>query len=163
MSIQGQSHWFLPTASIVIALILSIVPLPDAIAPFRPDWVAMVLLYWSLIEPRRYGLLTAFWLGMVVDTLSGTLLGQHSLALLVIVYLSQRFYFRIRAFPASQVATVVIGLLAIYQFLLFWIDGAAGRDVPLLDRIGPVLTGGALWLLVLVGVERGRRAAEARM
>jgi rod shape-determining protein MreD len=163
MSATGQSRWVLATASIVIALILSIVPLPDGIAAFRPDWVAMVLLYWSLIEPRRYGLMTAFWLGLVVDTLTGTLLGQHSLALLVIVYLSQRFHYRIRAYPASQVATVVIGLLAVYQFLLFWIDGAAGRDVPLVERLGPVLTGGALWLLVLVGIERGRRAAEARM
>lgn len=163
MSAIERSRWLLPTASIVVALILTIVPLPDAVAPFRPDWVAVVLIYWSLIEPRRYGLFTAFWLGLVVDTLSGTLLGQHSLALLVVVYLSQRFYFRIRAFPASQVATVVIALLAVYQFLLFWIDGAAGRDVPLLERLGPVLTGGALWLLVLVGIERGRRAAEARM
>jgi rod shape-determining protein MreD len=160
---DAGSHWFLPTVTVVAALILSIVPLPDAVAPFRPDWVAMVLLYWSLIEPRRYGLLTAFWLGLVLDTLSGTLLGQHSLSLLVIVFLSQRFYFRIRAFPASQVATVVIGLLAIYQFLLFWIDGVAGREVSLIERAGPVITGGALWLLVLVGVERGRRAAEARM
>lgn len=163
MSAASHNRWLLPTASIVVALILSIVPLPDAVDPFRPDWVAVVLIYWSLIEPRRYGLFTAFWLGLVVDTLSGALLGQHSLALLVIVYLSQRFYYRIRAFPASQVATVVIALLAVYQFLLFWIDGAAGRDVPLLERFGPVLTGGALWLLVLVGVERGRRAAEARM
>lgn len=163
MSAAERSGWLLPTATIVGALILSIVPLPNAVVAFRPDWVAVVLIYWSLIEPRRYGLFTAFWLGLVVDTLSGTLLGQHSLALLVIVYLSQRFYFRIRAFPASQVATVVVALLAVYQFLLFWIDGAAGRDVPLIERLGPVLTGGALWLLVLVGVERGRRAAEARM
>ena len=163
MSLTGRSHWFLPTVSIVAALILSIVPLPGPVASFRPDWVAVVLIYWALIEPRRYGLFTAFWLGLVLDTLSGTLLGQHSLSLLVVVWLSQRFYFRIRAFPASQVAIVVIVLLAIYEFLLFWIDGMAGREVPLIDRLGPVITGGALWLLVLVGVERGRRAAEARM
>jgi rod shape-determining protein MreD len=163
MTMTERARWILPTTSIVLALILSIVPLPDVVAPFRPDWVAVVLIYWSLIDPRRYGLFSAFWLGLVLDTLSGTLLGQHSLALLVVVYLSQRFYFRIRAFPASQVAIVVIALLAIYEFLLFWIDGVAGRNVPLLDRLGPVLTGGALWLLVLVGVERGRRAAEARM
>lgn len=156
-------HWFAPTASVVAALILAIVPLPDAVDPFRPDWVAVVLLYWSLIEPRRYGLLTAFWLGIVLDTLTGSLLGQHALALLVLVYLSQRFYLRIRAFPASQVALMVIALLALYEFILFWIDGAAGRTVPLTARWGPVATGGLLWLLVLVSIERGRQAAEARM
>jgi rod shape-determining protein MreD len=160
---SGGSYWFAPAASVVAALILAIVPLPDALAPFRPDWVAVVLLYWSLIEPRRYGLLTAFWLGIVLDTLSGSLLGQHSLALLLIVYLSQRLYLRIRAFPASQVAILVIVLLAIYELVLFLIDGFAGRRVPLVERWAPVVTGGLLWLLVLVVVERSRQAAEARM
>jgi rod shape-determining protein MreD len=160
---RSGGHWLEPALSVAGALILSVVPLPEAIAPFRPDWVAVVLLYWSLIEPRRYGLLTAFWLGIVLDTLSGSLLGQHSLALLLIVYLSQRLYLRIRAFPASQVATLVIVLLAIYELVLFLIDGFAGRNVPLIERWAPVLTGGLLWLLVLVVVERSRQAAEARM
>jgi rod shape-determining protein MreD len=159
----GSRHWFAPTASVVAALVLAIVPLPDSIVAFRPDWVAVVLLYWSLIEPRRYGLLSAFWLGIVLDTLTGSLLGQHSLALLLIVYLSQRLYLRIRTFPASQVATLVIVLLALYQLVLFLIDGYARREVLLIERWAPVMTGGLLWLLVLVGVERTRQAAEARM
>lgn len=160
---SNSRPWFAPTASVVAALILAVVPLPDSIVAFRPDWVAVVLLYWSLIEPRRYGLLSAFWLGIVLDTLSGSLLGQHSLALLLIVYLSQRLYLRIRTFPASQVASLVIVLLALYQLVLFLIDGYARREVPLIERWAPVVTGGLLWLLVLVGVERTRQAAEARM
>lgn len=159
----GSHHWLAPTASVAAALILAVVPLPEAIAPFRPDWVAVVLLYWSLIEPRRYGLFTAVGLGIVLDTLSGSLLGQHSLALLLIVFLSQRLYLRIRAFPASQVAIVVIALLALYEFVLLLIDGFVARAVPLIERWGPVVTGGLLWLLVLVAVERNRQAAEARM
>jgi len=163
VSAHGGRRWFVPTASVGLALILAVVPLPEAVAAFRPDWVAVVLLYWCLIEPRRYGLLSAFWIGLALDTLTGTLLGQHSLALLVIVYLSQRFYLRIRTFPASQVVLIVIVLLALYEFILFWIDGVAGREVRLIERWGPVVTGGLLWLLVLVAIERGRREAEARM
>lgn len=160
---EGGRTWFAPAVSVVAALILSAVRLPEAVAPFRPDWVAVVLLYWSLIEPRRYGLLSAFWLGIALDALSGALLGQHSLALLLIVYLSQRVHLRIRTFPASQVATIVIILLALYEFVLLIVDGFAGREVPLIERWGPVVTGGVLWLLVLVGIERTRQAAEARM
>ena len=163
MSARGSGLWFMSSASLIVALILAVVPLPDAIVAFRPDWVAVILLYWSLLAPQRYGLLTAFWLGLALDTLSGSLLGQHSLALLVIVYLSQRFYLRIRVFPASQVALTVVGLLALYEFILFWIDGVTGRTVPLIERWAPVLTGTALWLLILVMVERGRQEADARM
>jgi rod shape-determining protein MreD len=149
--------------TVIAALLLSIIPLPDAVVPFRPDWVAVVLLYWCLVDPRRYGLFSAFVIGLVLDAMTGTLLGQHSLALLVIVYLSQRFYTRIRLFPASQVALIIIALLGVYEFILLWIDGIAGAELPLVDRWGPVLTGGALWLLVLAGIERSRRVADARM
>jgi rod shape-determining protein MreD len=145
------------------ALVLSVLPLPQVVAPFRPDWVAVVLLYSSLITPRRYGLLTALWMGLALDTLSGALLGQHALALLLIVYLSQHFHLRIRVFPVSQLVLTVLVLLALYQFVLFWVDGVAGRTVPLIERWGPVVSGTLLWMLVLVFVERGRQAAAARM
>jgi rod shape-determining protein MreD len=153
----------MPMTTILVALLLSIVPLPGAIAPFRPDWVAVVLLYWSLVEPHRYGLFMAFGIGLVLDTMTGALLGQHSLALLVVIYLSQRLHLQMRVFPASQVAVIVIALLGIYEFILLWIDGLAGHAVPLIERWGPVITGGVLWLLVLSGIERGRRTAAQRM
>jgi rod shape-determining protein MreD len=153
----------MPAVTLVAALILAVIPLPGAISAFRPDWVAVVLLYWTLIHPRRYGLIKAFTFGILLDALTGSLLGQHALALLVIVYLSQRLYLRIRAFPASQVATIVIFLLALYELVLLLIDGFAGREVAMIERWGPVVTGGLLWLLVSVGIERGRQAAEARI
>lgn len=155
--------WLTPALSLMAALVLSVLPLPQVVAPFRPDWVAVVLLYSSLITPRRYGLLTALWMGLALDTLSGALLGQHALALLLIVYLSQHFHLRIRVFPVSQLVLTVLVLLALYQFVLFWVDGVAGRTVPLIERWGPVVSGTLLWMLVLVFVERGRQASAARM
>jgi rod shape-determining protein MreD len=155
--------WLTPALTLIAALILAALPLPDAVAAFRPDWAVVVLLYWSLVAPRRYGLLTALWLGLALDTLSGALLGQHALALLIVVYLSQRFYFRIRVFPVSQLAVTVVLLLTTYQFTLFWIDGVAGRTVPLIERWGPVVSGAVLWALILTVFERRRQAAAARM
>lgn len=163
MTADAGRGWFVPTMSLIGALVLAVVRLPEPIAAFRPDWVAVVLLYWSLVAPRRYGLFSAFGLGIALDTLTGSLFGQHSLALLVIVYLSQRLYLQIRTFPASQVAILVIALLALYELVLLLVDGFAGRQVPFVERWGPVVTGGALWLVILVGVERSRQAAEARM
>lgn len=162
MARSNQSA-FMPILSLLLALVLSVLPLPQVVEAFRPDWVAIVLLYWSLIAPDRFGLITALVMGLVLDTLTGSLLGQHSLALLVIVYLSQRFHLRIRVFPASQLALTVVGLLALYEFVLFWIDGIAGRTVPLVERAGPVATGALLWFLVLLVLERGRHEADARI
>jgi rod shape-determining protein MreD len=155
--------WLKPLFWLIVALTLSVVPLPGAVAAFRPDWVAVVLLYWSLISPRRFGMMTAFWMGIGLDTLSGALLGQHALALLIIVYLSQRFHLRIRAFPASQQAATVVGLLALYEFVLFWIDGVAGRTVPAIERWAPVLSGAVLWTLIVYVTSRGRQESHARV
>ncbi len=156
-------HWGAPVVSLLLGLMFSVFPLPGAIESFRPDWVAMALLYWSLVEPQRFSLLTAMAMGIALDTLTGALLGQHALALLIIVYLSQRFHFRIRAFPASQVVMIAVALLALYEFVLFWIDGVAGRSVPLHERWGPVVSGAVLWLTVLVGLERTRSVASTRV
>jgi rod shape-determining protein MreD len=158
-----EHDWITPALTLLGALILSALPLPDSVAAFRPDWAVIVLIYWSLIAPRRYGLLTALWMGLALDTLSGALLGQHALALLIVVYLSQRFYLRIRVFPMSQLALTVVLLLSVYQFTLFWIDGVAGRTVPLIERWGPVVSGAVLFALILVVFDRRREAAAARM
>jgi len=162
---SGQQHsWFGPALGLVLTLALAVVPLPGIVSAFRPDWVAVVLLFWSLTAPRRFSLLTAFWMGVVLDTLSGSLLGQHALALLVVVYLAERFHLRIRVFPVSQLALTVLFLLGLYEFILFWIDGVAGRTVPLIERWAPPLTGTLVWLALLVLFDSGRRdEAHARL
>ena len=154
--------WVVPALGLALTCALAVVPLPRVISPFRPDWVAVVLLYWSLTAPRRFSLLTAFWMGIVLDTLSGSLLGQHALALLVIVYLAEHFHLRIRVFPLSQLGLTVLALLALYEFVLFWVDGVVVRHVPLIERWGPPLTGTLVWLALLAVFDSGRREAHAR-
>ena len=159
----ARRPWWASMLSLVATLALAAVPLPDAIAPFRPDWVAVVLIYWSLIAPRQFSLLTAFWMGIALDTLSGALLGQNALALLVVVYLAEKFYLRLRVFPVSQLAITVLILLGLYEFILFWIDGMAGRTVPLNERWLPPLTGTLVWVVMYVFLDRREREAPARI
>jgi rod shape-determining protein MreD len=159
----AKRHWWASTLSLVLTLALVAVPLPDAVAPLRPDWVAVVLLYWSLMAPRHFSLLTAFWMGIALDTLSGALLGQNALALLVVVYLAEKFHLRLRVFPLSQLAITVFLLLGLYEFILFWIDGMAGRSVPLVERWVPPLTGTLVWVVLYMLFDRREREAPARL
>jgi rod shape-determining protein MreD len=158
-----RPHWLMSFVSLAATLALASVPLPDVVAPLRPDWVAVVLLYWSLMAPRQFSLLTAFWMGIVLDTLTGALLGQNALALLVVVYLAEKFHLRLRVFPVSQLAFTVLILLGLYEFILFWVDGMAGRTVPLVERWLPPVTGTLVWLLMYVFLDRREREAPARL
>lgn len=146
-----------------VMLALSVVPLPESVAPFRPDWVAVALLYWCFAAPRRFSLFTAFFLGLALDALTGALLGQHALALVLIVYLAERFYLQVRVFPLSQLIVIIMALLGLYEFVLFWIDGVAGRTVPLVERWGPVVSGTLVWVMASAFLEHRRREARARI
>jgi rod shape-determining protein MreD len=159
----ARRSWAASMLSLVATLALASVPMPDAVAPLRPDWVAVVLLYWSLMAPRHFSLMTAFWMGIALDTLSGALLGQNALALLVIVYLAERFHLRLRVFPVSQLALTVLLLLGLYEFILFWVDGMAGRTVPLVERWVPPLTGTLVWVALYMVFDRREREAPARL
>jgi rod shape-determining protein MreD len=159
----ARRQWWVSLLSLAATLALASVPLPEAVAPFRPDWVAVVLLYWSLMAPRHFSLLTAFWMGIALDTLTGALLGQNALALLVVVYLAEKFHLRLRVFPVSQLAFTVLVLLFLYEFVLFWIDGMAGRTVPLIERWLPPLTGTLVWLCMYALLDRREREAPARL
>jgi rod shape-determining protein MreD len=161
---RSESSFLASAFTLLLMLALAVVPLPDAAAPFRPDWVAVVLLYWALAAPRRFSLMTAFWMGIALDLLTGALLGQHSLALVLVVYIAERFHLRLRAFPLSQLALTVLVLLMLYEFMLFWVDGVAGRTVPLIERWAPPLTGAAVWVVLRVfwGSD-DRREARARL
>jgi rod shape-determining protein MreD len=156
-------HWWMSILSLAATLALASLPLPDSVAALRPDWVAVVLLYWSLMTPRQFSLLTAFWMGIALDTLTGALLGQNALALLVVVYLAEKFHLRLRVFPASQLAFTVLILLGLYEFILFWIDGMAGRTVPLVERWLPPLTGTLVWLAMFMLLDRRERGVPARL
>ena len=134
--------------SIVVALMLAIAPMPDWAGPFRPDWVALALIYWSMNLPRTYSVGHAWLIGIVLDVAHGTLLGQHAIALSCIVYLTIKFHLQFRLYPVSQMALTIIPLLGLYEFLLFWINGVTGIHAPLTTYWGPVLTRALLWPLI---------------
>lgn len=135
--------------SFIVGLMLTIMPLPDTVAAFRPDWLAMLVIFWAMQLPRTWSVGTAWIVGIVLDASQGTLLGQHALALCCIAFITVRFHLLMRVFPVPQLTASVFPILAIYQFLLFWINGVAGVDAPAIAYWGPVISGTLLWPVMM--------------
>jgi len=147
----------------VIGLMLTIMPLPDAVAAFRPDWLAMLVIFWAMQLPRTWSVGTAWIIGIVLDVSQGTLLGQHALAMCCVAFITVRLHLLMRVFPLPQLTATVLPILAIYQFLLFWINGVAGNHAPAIAYWGPVISGTLLWpfvLAVLSGMRYRTRAGD---
>ena len=134
--------------SIVIALMLTMAPMPGWADTFRPAWVVLTVIYWSMIFPSNYSVGAAWISGLVIDVAQGTLLGQHALALSIVIYLTVKFYLQLRQFPLLQLMATVFALLTLYQFILFWVNGVVGISLPASTYWGPVIAGTIVWPLV---------------
>jgi len=147
----------------LVGLVLTMMPLPDSVDPLRPDWLAMLVIFWAMQLPRTWSVGTAWIVGIVLDVTQGTLLGQHALALCFVAFITVRFHLLMRVFPMPQLTATVLPILAIYQFLLFWINGVAGVDTPSITYWGPVISGTLLWpfvVIILSGMRYRTRAGD---
>ena len=148
--------------SLIIGLALTILPLPRSIDVIRPDWLALIVVFWALAVPRSYGVGIAFLVGIVLDVSQGTLLGQHALGLTVIAYITVRFHLQMRVFPLLQLTAFVFALNALYRFLLFWVNGVAGISAPASAYWGPVLSCLVIWPLLYTFMSGIRYRVQTR-
>lgn len=159
---MSQLKYLVIYLSLLVALILMILPLPDWVQMYRPNWIALTLIYWSMAQPKRVGLWFAFFTGIILDTSLGTLLGQHTLALLIIIYINLSFYQRIRVLALAQQAIYVFVLLLIEQVVVAWVEGILGRPTPLLAFFGAPFIGMLIWPWVFVVLRDIRRKSQLR-
>jgi rod shape-determining protein MreD len=139
----------LPRTSMVIsalvALMLAIVPLPFPLDALRPDFLVLVVFYWSILAPRVGGLGLAFVAGLALDLLHGIVLGQHAFALTLMAAWATQVRLRVRVFSLLQQSLTIFAFLTGYQFILFWIDGATGNPVTSLSRWFAPVVGALIW------------------
>ena len=144
-------------ATFIVALMLDIVPLPDWLVAFRPEWSAIVLIYWCLALPQRVGVGIGWFVGLVVDVLRGALLGQHALGYAVMAYLALKLHRRIRVFPLWQQALTVMVFIALHQLLVLWVLGIIGQSRGTFSYWLPSISSALLWPWMFAGLRGVRR------
>ncbi len=117
----------LVAATLIAALMLAMMPLPEVAQPFRPDWVTMVVLYWAIALSPRFGLAVPFVAGLLLDVAQGALLGQNALGMILAAAFVIHNHQRLRFYPLFQQAIVITVLLAAKQGLVLWTSGLADR------------------------------------
>jgi rod shape-determining protein MreD len=142
--------------TVALAMALRIAPWLDVIMPYNPDWVLLVLIYWSLAAPERVGIFHAWLWGLLTDVLTGSLLGQYALAYTLVIYLCLKFHHRLRHFPLIQQGLFVFFCLLLAQLLLFF-----SKNTPTQTQLHgsfwlPVFSGAVLWPLLDTVLRRVR-------
>ena len=149
-------------ATFLVGFMLSQMPLPQMIEWFRPEWVVMILIYWTMALPERVGLGTAALVGLGLDIIKGSPLGLNVLSLLIISYLTLLLYKRLRMFPLVQQAVMVMVMVGINQLLFNWFHSWLGTRSDSLIFLLPALMSAVLWpwlFVILRGLRRTFRVS----
>ena len=120
MQDRNYSNYYLISLSLLIAILLTLLPLPNWALLARPHWILLVLLFWLMTVPFQVNVGIAFLMGLLTDLVTGTLLGQHAFIYTLIAYIFIKFCVRFNH-------------VAMYQQLLF-ISALVGADI-LMDYI----------------------------
>lgn len=137
-------------STIVVSFALALLAdfLPWKNVAYVPDFVALVLCFWCIRQPRLVGLGAAWVLGLLTDVGNGVLMGQHGLAYALLAFAAITLSRRILWFPLFGQALHVAALLIFAQAVAALVRLAAGAEFPGWQlTVGPLI-GAALWPLV---------------
>ena len=113
--------------TMMLAVLLNNLPISDEWAAWKPDWVALALLHWSLVLRQDSNLFMAFFMGLLTDVLSGSLLGQFALGYVMVSYFAVRLSLRMT--PDSFIQQFALGFIVIGVFMLvnLWVREIMGQ------------------------------------
>lgn len=132
-------------ATIAAAMVLRVMSLWPGLDPFNPDWIVLVLIYWSIALPERFGVFAAWSVGLLTDVLTGRLLGQYALIYALIAYFSIKEHRRLRQFPVIQQCLFVFFCLLGSQSIIFGTESMQAGNRLSLAFWYPVLSGTLAW------------------
>ena len=143
--------------TMVVALFANFLPWYGAALWIKPDFLAVILLFWCIHQPRRLGFATAWLLGLAMDIGNASLFGQHALAYTMLVYAGITLHRRVLMFGIGAQVLHVLPLLLLAQVAILLVRMVAGTDFPGLIYFAASVTGAALWPVLTIVLQLPQR------
>lgn len=150
---RGSMIW-----TVLAGLGLQLLPLPALIAPIRPAFAVLAVVYWSLTAPRAGGIALGFLCGLALDVFRGAVLGQYALATALVAYVTIRQHLLVRNKPLFEQTLFVAAVLLAWEVVAWAIDGWTGQARGGWARWLHVLGGALCWPLILAALGRTHSA-----
>lgn len=123
----------------------------------------MVLIYWVMALPYRVGIGSAWFAGLILDILEGSILGLNSIALVIVAYVTLSLHLRLRMFSSLQQAGLVLALIGLNLMICHWLQIITGQTVAsnMLFLVAS-LTSAVFWPSVFQLLRQIRRSFDVR-
>ena len=150
---QGQqlllpANPFFIWGTLLLALIVNMLPLGRA--PWMPDVMAVVLVFWSVHQPQRVGIGLAFFFGLFMDVHQAALLGQHALSYTALSFFAITIHRRLLWFSVPSQAVQVLPLFVTAHAIELALRMVAGGVFPGLYILLAPLVEAVLWPVISV-------------
>jgi rod shape-determining protein MreD len=143
--------------SLVAALLLNMLPLGRA--PWMPDFLALVLVFWSVHQPLRVGIGVAFVFGLCMDVHQTSPLGQHALAYTALSFFAITIHRRLLWFSVPSQALQVLPLFAAAHAIELAVRLIGGGVFPGWQLLLAPLLESLLWPVISVVLLAPQRRA----
>jgi rod shape-determining protein MreD len=152
---RREPRWSV-TFTVLIALIVQVLPLPEWLSAVRPASVAIVVIYWSIYAPHAGGLFAPWMAGLALDVFNfkSDVLAQNALAITLVAYITMTIHQRLRNQTLVQQSLFVFLMLGVNELVLWGISGWIGNSVSTPWRWVQPMVGGMLWPFVALMLGR---------
>jgi rod shape-determining protein MreD len=145
--------------SILLAFVLNILPWGRTYGV--PDFLAIVLVFWNIHQPRKVGIGVAFLVGLLMDVHASALLGERALAYSLLSYGAMAMHRRVPWFRLGGQMLHVLPLFLVAQLVVVAVRMAVGGPFPGLGYFLQSLSSTLLWPLAdLLLLSPQRRAVD---
>ncbi|MDP8080291.1 rod shape-determining protein MreD [Phocoenobacter skyensis] len=144
-------------AIFMVAFTLEIMPWPKDMQGWRPAWVVILIVYWSLALPHKINIGSAFVIGIVWDVILGSVLGIHALVLSIAIYIVVKHHLILRNMSLWFQAILIMGYVALIRIMIFFIELILhNAHFHSQELLGAVISG-LLWPWIYLLMQQIRR------
>jgi rod shape-determining protein MreD len=162
MSRNANGLWVV-VLSFLVAYLLAVIPFPEWAMNYRPEWLPMVLIYWVMALPYRVGIGSAWFAGLILDVLEGSVLGLNALSLVIIAYVTLSLHQRLRMFSSLQQSGLVLALVGLNLMVCHWLQIMTQQTIASnLMFLMAALTSAVIWPSLFYLLRQIRRSFAVR-
>lgn len=136
-----------------VACVLTLIDLADWLFYFRPDWLALVVVYWVIALPKHVNLVYGFMNGLLLDVILVKPIGFHAIGFLFIAYFSAKGFSQIRVLVLWQ-QCLVVGLIIAFCKLIISFVAVMTIDFAFTIQFWYSTLGNMLFWPIIYGVLR---------
>lgn len=143
--------------TLFLALLMSVLTMPDWALWARPEWTLLILIYWTLAFPEHCGVLIAGATGLLQDSLTGSLLGKHMLAFSLVIAIVLAMHKRLRMFDLWYQAYLIFFLILLENSVILFVDSLTGLTPKTWLVFVAAMINALIWPWLMVALRGLRR------